>query len=198
MKEGRVDGKNMVGFDKRSLNASNCTKWSLCLGILQQRGHMMEERREIILSTSRSLGSKRKKSDGFSFANGCGIVNWACNILKLRDKSCTMAISQAMRNTTKEHVLPKLQVLMPLRKDEDVKLIIVPSTVRNTEEKSNKENLSTNSKHKKRIALKHLGKVSENTTTSTTSVNTGSEPVNTGSFDPNDSPMPELEIFHTV
>ncbi|GKE12191.1 hypothetical protein Tco_1415742, partial [Tanacetum coccineum] len=46
------------------------------------------------------------------------------------------------------------------------------------------------------IALKHLGKVSKNTTTSTPSVNTGSEPVNTGSFDPDDSPMPELEIFH--
>ncbi|GJS20529.1 putative ribonuclease H-like domain-containing protein [Tanacetum coccineum] len=27
-------------------------------------------------------------------------------------------------------------------------------------------------------------------------VNTGSESVNTGSFDPDDSPMPELEIFH--
>ncbi|GKA23527.1 putative ribonuclease H-like domain-containing protein [Tanacetum coccineum] len=45
------------------------------------------------------------------------------------------------------------------------------------------------------IALKHLGKVSENTTTSTPSVNTGSQPVNTGSFDPDDSPMPELKIF---
>ncbi|GJX04325.1 hypothetical protein Tco_0190241 [Tanacetum coccineum] len=46
------------------------------------------------------------------------------------------------------------------------------------------------------IALKHLGKVSENTYTSTPSVNTGSESVNTTGFDPNDSPMPELEIFH--
>ncbi|GJU57878.1 ribonuclease H-like domain-containing protein [Tanacetum coccineum] len=46
------------------------------------------------------------------------------------------------------------------------------------------------------IALKHLGKVSENTTTSTPSVNTDSEPVNTGSFDPDDSPMLELEIFY--
>ncbi|GJT14031.1 copia protein [Tanacetum coccineum] len=36
----------------------------------------------------------------------------------------------------------------------------------------------------------------KNTITSTPSVNTGSEPVNTGSFDPDDSPMPELEIFH--
>ncbi|GKC23990.1 hypothetical protein Tco_1026140, partial [Tanacetum coccineum] len=46
------------------------------------------------------------------------------------------------------------------------------------------------------IVLKHLGKVSENTSTSTPSVNIGSAPVNTGSFDPDDSPMPELEIFH--
>ncbi|GJT04201.1 putative ribonuclease H-like domain-containing protein [Tanacetum coccineum] len=46
------------------------------------------------------------------------------------------------------------------------------------------------------IALKHLGNVSENTTTSTPSVNTGSESVNTSRLDPDDSPMPELEIFH--
>ncbi|GJW70540.1 putative ribonuclease H-like domain-containing protein [Tanacetum coccineum] len=112
-------------------------------------------------------------------------------------------------------------------KDEDVELIVVPSTVRNTEEKAESRKSSTNSKKEEiltelqqekkasstdtsednpkiqafrreleEIALKHLGKVSENTTTSTTSVNTGSEPVNTGSFDDDDSPMPELEIFH--
>ncbi|GJT85631.1 putative ribonuclease H-like domain-containing protein [Tanacetum coccineum] len=46
------------------------------------------------------------------------------------------------------------------------------------------------------IALKHLGTVSENNSTSTPSVNTGSEPVNTSEFDPDDSAMPELEIFH--
>ncbi|GKB67529.1 putative ribonuclease H-like domain-containing protein [Tanacetum coccineum] len=112
-------------------------------------------------------------------------------------------------------------------KDEDVELIVVPSTVRNTEGKAESRKSSTNSKKEEiltelqqekkafstdtsednpkiqafrreleEIALKHLGKVSENTTTSTTSVNTGSEPVNTGSFDDDDSPMPELEIFH--
>ncbi|GJS95912.1 hypothetical protein Tco_0802880 [Tanacetum coccineum] len=48
------------------------------------------------------------------------------------------------------------------------------------------------------IALKHLGKVSKNTSTSTPLVNTGSESVNTGSFDLDDSPMPELEIFHNL
>ncbi|GJS14446.1 putative ribonuclease H-like domain-containing protein [Tanacetum coccineum] len=46
------------------------------------------------------------------------------------------------------------------------------------------------------IALKNLGTVPENNSTSTPSVNSGSEPVNTGRLDPDDSPMPELEIFH--
>ncbi|GJW04705.1 putative ribonuclease H-like domain-containing protein [Tanacetum coccineum] len=112
-------------------------------------------------------------------------------------------------------------------KDEDVELIVVPSSVRNTEEKAALRKSSTNSKKDEiltklqqemkisstntlednpkvqafrreleEIALKHLGKVSKNITTSTTSVNNGSEPVNTGSFNHDDSPMPELEIFH--
>ncbi|GJX82087.1 ribonuclease H-like domain-containing protein [Tanacetum coccineum] len=46
------------------------------------------------------------------------------------------------------------------------------------------------------IALKHLGTVPENNTTSTPSVNTGSQTVNTGRLDHDDSSMPELEIFH--
>ncbi|GKA85576.1 hypothetical protein Tco_0807230 [Tanacetum coccineum] len=46
------------------------------------------------------------------------------------------------------------------------------------------------------IALKHLGTVSKNNSTSTPSVNTGNESVNTGRLDPDDSPMLELEIFH--
>ncbi|GJW40603.1 putative ribonuclease H-like domain-containing protein, partial [Tanacetum coccineum] len=112
-------------------------------------------------------------------------------------------------------------------KDEDVELIVVPSTVRNTEEKAESRKSSTNSKKEEiltelqqekkasstdtsednpkilafrreleEIALKHLGKVSENNSTSTPSVNTGNESVNTGRLDPDDSPMPELEIFH--
>ncbi|GJX16433.1 putative ribonuclease H-like domain-containing protein, partial [Tanacetum coccineum] len=52
------------------------------------------------------------------------------------------------------------------------------------------------------IAQKHLGAALENNTTSTPSVNTGSGSVNTGKFDasqhadPDDSDMPELEIFN--
>ncbi|GJV59394.1 hypothetical protein Tco_1465494 [Tanacetum coccineum] len=45
-------------------------------------------------------------------------------------------------------------------------------------------------------AQKHLGTVPENNSTSTPSVNSGSEPVNTGELDPDDSAMPELKIFH--
>ncbi|GKD61607.1 ribonuclease H-like domain-containing protein, partial [Tanacetum coccineum] len=110
-------------------------------------------------------------------------------------------------------------------KNEDVELFVVPSTVRNTEGKAESRKSSTHSKKEEtltepqkekkdsstdslednpkiqafrreleEIALKHLGSVPENNTTSTTSVNTGSD--NTGSFDNDDSPMPELEIFH--
>ncbi|GKF99582.1 hypothetical protein Tco_0301273, partial [Tanacetum coccineum] len=46
------------------------------------------------------------------------------------------------------------------------------------------------------IALKHLGTKSENNSTSTPSFNTSNELVNTGRLEPDDSPMPELEIFH--
>ncbi|GJU98818.1 hypothetical protein Tco_1328089 [Tanacetum coccineum] len=46
------------------------------------------------------------------------------------------------------------------------------------------------------IAQKHSGTVPENNSTSTLSINSGSEPVNTGELDPDDSAMPELEIFH--
>ncbi|GJY39967.1 ribonuclease H-like domain-containing protein [Tanacetum coccineum] len=112
-------------------------------------------------------------------------------------------------------------------KDEDAELIVVPSAVKNTEEKVESRKSSTNSKKEEiltepqqekeasstdtlednpkilafrreleEIALKHLGTVSENNSTSTPSVNSGSEPVNTGKLDPDDSPMPELEIFH--
>ncbi|GJS15288.1 putative ribonuclease H-like domain-containing protein [Tanacetum coccineum] len=46
------------------------------------------------------------------------------------------------------------------------------------------------------ITLKHLGTVPENNSTNTPLVNFSREPVNTGKLDPDDSPMPELEIFH--
>ncbi|GJU77913.1 hypothetical protein Tco_1274983 [Tanacetum coccineum] len=112
--------------------------------------------------------------------------------------------------------------------DEDVELIVVPSAVKNTEEKvrskghfhkfkkrrswigktSTREKVSSTNtsednpkiiafrRELEEIALKHLGTVSENNSTSTPSVNTGNESVNTGRLDSDDSPMPELDIFH--
>ncbi|GJW42015.1 putative ribonuclease H-like domain-containing protein [Tanacetum coccineum] len=101
-------------------------------------------------------------------------------------------------------------------KDEEVELIVVPSAVRIPEEKDESRTSSTNSKKEdsstdslednpkiqafrrelEEIALKHLGTVPENNTTSTSSVNTGSQTINTGRLDHDDSLMPELEIFH--
>ncbi|GJX14546.1 ribonuclease H-like domain-containing protein [Tanacetum coccineum] len=109
-------------------------------------------------------------------------------------------------------------------KDKDAELIVMPSAVKNTEEKVETRKSSTNSKKEKiliepqqekeasstednpkilvfrgeleEIAQKHLGTVPENNSTNTLSVNSGSERVNTGRLDPDDSPMPELEIFH--
>ncbi|GKD91513.1 hypothetical protein Tco_1367020 [Tanacetum coccineum] len=112
-------------------------------------------------------------------------------------------------------------------KDEDVELIVVPSTVRDTQGKAESRKSSTNSKKEEiltelqqekkdlstdtsednskiqafrreleDIALKHLGTVPENNSTSTPSVNTGSQTVNTSRLDHDDSLMPELEIFH--
>ncbi|GKF42819.1 putative ribonuclease H-like domain-containing protein, partial [Tanacetum coccineum] len=101
-------------------------------------------------------------------------------------------------------------------KDEDVELIVVPSAVTIPEEivdsrtsstKSKKEDFSTDSlednpkiqafrRELEEITLKHLGTVPENNSTSTPSVNTGSQIVNTGRLDHDDLPMPELKIFH--
>ncbi|GKG36661.1 hypothetical protein Tco_0444339, partial [Tanacetum coccineum] len=96
--------------------------------------------------------------------------------------------------------------------DEEIELIVVPSAVRIPEEKDESRNSSTNSKKEdsstgslednpkihafrrelEEIALKHLGTVPENNTTSTPLVNTGSQTVNTGRLDHDDSLMPEL------
>ncbi|GJX05351.1 ribonuclease H-like domain-containing protein [Tanacetum coccineum] len=107
-------------------------------------------------------------------------------------------------------------------KDEEVEIIVVPSAVKIPEEKDESRTTSKNSKPEEtltepqtemkdsstnpkiqafrreleEIALKHLGNVPENNTTSTPSVNTGSQTVNTGRLDHDDSLMPELEIFH--
>ncbi|GJW28295.1 putative ribonuclease H-like domain-containing protein, partial [Tanacetum coccineum] len=83
-------------------------------------------------------------------------------------------------------------------KDEDVELILVPSTKKDLSTATSEDNSKIQAfrRELEDIALKHLGKVSGNTTTSTTLVNTGSEPVNTGRLDHDDSSMPELKIFH--
>ncbi|GJX94942.1 ribonuclease H-like domain-containing protein [Tanacetum coccineum] len=81
-------------------------------------------------------------------------------------------------------------------KDEDVELIVVPSAVMIPGEIADSRDIFHKKEELEQIALKHLGTVPENNSTSTPSVNTGSQTVNTGRLDDDDSPMPELEIFH--
>ncbi|GJZ34722.1 putative ribonuclease H-like domain-containing protein, partial [Tanacetum coccineum] len=77
-------------------------------------------------------------------------------------------------------------------KDKDVELIVVPSTkkVSSTDTLEDNPKIQAFSRELEEITLKHLGIVPEN------SVNIGSQTVNTGRLDPDDSPMTELEIFH--
>ncbi|GJU66449.1 putative ribonuclease H-like domain-containing protein [Tanacetum coccineum] len=107
-------------------------------------------------------------------------------------------------------------------KDEEVEIIVVPSAVKIPEEKDASSITSKNSKPEEtlkepqtemkdsstnpkiqafrreleEIALKNLGNVPENNTTSTNSLNTGRQTVNTDRLDNDDSLMPELEIFY--
>ncbi|GJY03779.1 zinc finger, CCHC-type containing protein [Tanacetum coccineum] len=90
-------------------------------------------------------------------------------------------------------------------KDEDVELIVEILIAPQQEKKDSSTDTTEDNpkilafrKELEEIALKHLGKVSGNNSTSIPSVNTGSESVNTGSSDPDDSHMPELEIFHNL
>ncbi|GJS96581.1 hypothetical protein Tco_0803549 [Tanacetum coccineum] len=103
-------------------------------------------------------------------------------------------------------------------KDEEVEIIVVPSAVKTPEEKDASRTISKNSKPEEtlnepqtemkdsstnpkiqafrreleEIALKHLGNVPENNTTSTISLNTGSQTVNTDRLDHLMIIMPEL------
>ncbi|GJV10889.1 uncharacterized mitochondrial protein-like protein [Tanacetum coccineum] len=108
-------------------------------------------------------------------------------------------------------------------KDEEVELIVVPSAIKIPEEKDESRTTSTNSKTEEtliepqkeikdsstnpkiqafrreleEIALKHLGKVPENNTTSTPTVNTGSQTVNSGRLDHDDSHKPRAQKSFT-
>ncbi|GKD71668.1 hypothetical protein Tco_1325758 [Tanacetum coccineum] len=81
-------------------------------------------------------------------------------------------------------------------KDEDAELIVVPSAASSTDTSKDNPKILAFRRELEEITLKHLGTVSENNSTNTLSVNSGCDPVNTGDLNPDDSPMPELKIFH--
>ncbi|GJU84991.1 putative ribonuclease H-like domain-containing protein [Tanacetum coccineum] len=80
--------------------------------------------------------------------------------------------------------------------DEEVELIVVPTTKdSSTDSLEDNPKIQAFRRELEEIALKHLGTVPENNTTSTPSVNTGSQTVNTSRLDHDDSLMPETGIF---
>ncbi|GJT71608.1 putative ribonuclease H-like domain-containing protein [Tanacetum coccineum] len=107
-----------------------------------------------------------------------------------------------------EFIVVPLAVKIPEEKDESRKSSINSKKERILKDPQQEEKVSSTitlednpkiqafRRELEQIALKHLGTVPENNSTSTPSVNTGSQTVNTGRLDDDDSPMPELEIFH--
>ncbi|GJR28653.1 putative ribonuclease H-like domain-containing protein [Tanacetum coccineum] len=120
-------------------------------------------------------------------------VSTACYIFN-RDVELIEVPSNTVRNMKKKLksriILPQIQERRDLEKNfkQEKK-----ASSTNTSEDNSK--ILAFRRELEEIALKHLGKVSENTTTSTPSVNTGSEPVNTGSFDPDNSPCQSSKSF---
>ncbi|GJY18665.1 putative ribonuclease H-like domain-containing protein [Tanacetum coccineum] len=89
-------------------------------------------------------------------------------------------------------------------KEEDAELIVVPSVVKDTVEKVETRKSSTHSKKEEILTELQQEKEASSTGASEDNpkfklleeINSGSEPVNTGKLDPDDTPMPELEIFN--
>ncbi|GJT25683.1 putative ribonuclease H-like domain-containing protein [Tanacetum coccineum] len=84
--------------------------------------------------------------------------------------------------------------------DEADELIVVPTVAKHTAAKVRPRKSSTNSKERMdellKLAQKHLREVPKNKATSTTSVNSGSSPVNTQHANQDDLDMPEHTIFN--
>ncbi|GJT34217.1 putative ribonuclease H-like domain-containing protein [Tanacetum coccineum] len=214
---GKFDGKSDEGFlVGYSLNSKAYRVYNL-----------VTKRVEVNLHVNFLEDKPNVKGVGYRWMFDIDYLTDSMNYIPVSLENQANPHAGASEVTNSACTLQTLSLNASVEKDEDVDLIVVPSTVRNTKEKAASRKSSTNSKKEEiltelqqekkafstdtsednpkiqafrreleEIALKHLGKVSENTTTSTTLVNTGSEPVNTGSFDHDDSPMPELEIFH--
>ncbi|GKA76089.1 putative ribonuclease H-like domain-containing protein [Tanacetum coccineum] len=85
-------------------------------------------------------------------------------------------------------------------KEEDAELIVVPSAVKDTVEKVETRKSSTHSKKEEILTEPQQEKEASSTGTSEDNPKIlafrRNEPVNTGKLDPDDTPMPELEIFN--
>ncbi|GJU77709.1 ribonuclease H-like domain-containing protein [Tanacetum coccineum] len=117
------------------------------------------------------------------------------NASKEKDEDAELIVVPSVVNNTKEKVETK-KSSTNLMKDEILTEPQQENEASYTDTSEDNPKILAFRRELEEIALKHLGTVSENNSTNTPSVNSGSEPVNTGKLDPDDSPMPELEIFH--
>ncbi|GJT88988.1 ribonuclease H-like domain-containing protein [Tanacetum coccineum] len=145
---------------------------------------------------------------------GAGSVKWMFDIdyltdsmnyipVSLENQANSHAGASEVTNSAGTSQTPKS--IASEEKDEEVELIVVPSAnLKKRRRIPNSQNLfRRQSKIKlleeelEELPTSNLGRtVPENNTTSTPSVNTGSQTVNTGRLNHDESLMPELEIFH--
>ncbi|GJW88279.1 hypothetical protein Tco_0163619 [Tanacetum coccineum] len=115
----RVDGKTPVGFDKKKAECSIVTTLVTLLGNVQQRGHMMERRRETHFINIKKLGSKRR-------------IRWVCDnskkglqvkqnkggIFISQDKYVAEILKKFALVNVKAAITP-METKLPLTKDEE-------------------------------------------------------------------------------
>ncbi|GJR95452.1 putative ribonuclease H-like domain-containing protein [Tanacetum coccineum] len=196
-----MEKQNHVRLAKRSLSASSCPQhWStLHREVYSKEGHKRWKEERDSLNQHQEAGS-REESDGYAdnehllknmvdrgiFDSGCSghmtgnkdqledfeEFNGICYLWRLGPFSLTLMM------------LDENQILLRNPRHKPQKYIFDMNTV------------PTPAKGFTCLIAKATSDESKLWHRSTTSVNTGSEPVNTGSFDDDDSPMPELEIFH--
>ncbi|GJZ05947.1 hypothetical protein Tco_0539740 [Tanacetum coccineum] len=133
-----------------------------------------------------------------NIVKGVGVIGWMFDIQYLTDSLNYIPVSlenQANPHAGTSEVTNNAGTLQSPNandseeKDEDAELIVVPSAI-------NPKFLVVSEEVGMKSLKKHLGHVPGKQIYNTLSVNSGSDPVNTGELHPDDSPMPELKIFH--
>ncbi|GJU91605.1 hypothetical protein Tco_1304028 [Tanacetum coccineum] len=105
--------KHLLVLTKRSLNASIVTTLVTLLGNVQQRGHMMERRRETLFINTEKLERKEKNQMGLLTMDD-GIVNWGEHTENEETNHALMAINSSSEGDQEAQILAYSQVVKKL------------------------------------------------------------------------------------